>query len=133
VVDAAYAEGRREAESLYANKQRQLNQQLADLRDISEHLSAGRQWLVDYMKQHQAQAQAQPAVSATNKLEAATRAVWSRDVMRRAQQQADPADEVQPRLDVQDADADADEEALKLKQSLTGLGWFRVTDPEVVQ
>jgi hypothetical protein len=135
LLDAAYASGRREAESLYAKKQRQLNLMLAELHEVSEHLSAGRQWLVDYMQQQQqtkghasvgtqAGAGTGPSMSVSAKLEAATRSVLYRDLMRRAQQQCDPADEVQPRLDVQDMDEEA------LTKSLKQL--FHITDPEVI-
>ena len=130
-MDTAYSVGKRAAESLYASKQRQVNQLLADIHEVTEHLASGRQWLGDYMLHQQQQAGAAdkssaPAVSVSvlGKLEAATRSVWYRDLMRRAQQQADPADEVQPRLSLDDMDEDA------LTDMLTDL--FRVIDPQVL-
>jgi hypothetical protein len=127
LLDAAYAEGKREAELLYARKLEHLHNQLADLNDLSENLAAGRQWLSDYMQHPHQQAGGQAAagqtLSVSAKLEAATRAVYYRDTMRRSHEQVDPADKVQPRLNLQDMDEEA------LNKSLKDL--FRVTDPEV--
>ena len=132
LLDDAYSVGKRAAESLFATKQRQVNQLLADIHEVNEYLASGRQWLADYMQQQQqagaAGLSSAPAVSVpvsvSAKLEAATRSVWYRDLMRRAQQQADPADEVQPRLNLEDMDEHA------LSKSLANL--FHITEPEVL-
>jgi hypothetical protein len=49
--------------------------------------------------------------------------VYFRDMLRRAHQQVDPADKVQPRLNIQDLDEDT------LSKILEDL--FHITDPEV--
>lgn len=58
--------------------------------------------------QKQASGQAAGGQSVPEKLEAATLSVQSRDLIRRAEQQLedDPADEVQPRLNIEDMDED---------------------------
>jgi hypothetical protein len=124
-LDAAYAESKREAESLYVKKQHQLSQlklPAADSHTINEHLASGRKWLADYMQQLQAGGQAVQSVTA--KLEAATLSVWFRDLLLMAHRQIDPADEVQPRLNLQDIDENATIQFFK--------NMFQLTDPKVL-
>jgi hypothetical protein len=125
-VDAAYEQGKREAESLVARKQHQLSTMLSNLQEINESLATGRQWLSDYMEQQQqagCQSGDQAGQSVSAKLEVITLSVLYRDVMRRAHAQIDPTDEVHPRMNLQDMDDDA------FGNSLTGL--FHVTDSQV--
>jgi hypothetical protein len=129
LLEKAFSDSKRVAESMYSQKRSIVNALRSDVQEINDNLERGHTWLLKYIQQQQQQQpQQQPSASgsdADKSSSEATMAVWYSNLIERSQQQQDePADVVQPRLNCDELDDTA-----ALQKTLAGL--FHITDPVV--